>query len=244
VDLERQPCLVVFDTATERMALAVGTPDRVFTRNVEGGAAASATLLPTLRALLAEAGLGWPDVSAIGFGQGPGAFTGLRTSAAVAQGLAFGRGIPVLPIDSLLIVAEDARVALGGGAGFEVGVAMDARMNEVYAGRYRFDGTRWLALDVPALYAPDPLAQAWAGAAPACVAGSALAAFEGRIAWPATARQVPAETDRAAALWRLAQAAWAAGEAVDAALAMPVYLRDKVAFTTAERDAARAAKAA
>jgi len=240
---ERQPCLLVFDTATERMALAAGIPGRVVTRGAEGGAAASATLLPTLRALLAEAGHTWADVTAIGFGQGPGAFTGVRTSAAVAQGLAFGLGVPVLPIDSLLIVAEDARVALDGGAGFDVGVAMDARMGEVYAGRYRFDGIRWLTAEVQALCAPEGLAAAWAAdPSPHCVAGTALTAFQGRIAWPAAARQIPAEADRAAALWRLAQTAWQAGEAVDPALALPVYLRDKVAFTTAERDAARAAK--
>ena len=114
---------------------------------------------------------------------------------------------------------------------------------EVYAGRYRFDGTRWLTTVVHALWAPEAVAAAWAdSAAPHCVAGTALTAFEGRVAWPATARQVPAEADRAAALWRLVQAAWQAGEAVDAALALPVYLRDKVAFTTAEREAARAAK--
>ena len=243
VALERRPCLLVFDTATERMALAVGAPGRVFTRVAEGGAAASATLLPTLRALLAEAGLSWADVTAIGFGQGPGAFTGVRTSAAVAQGLAFGLGIPVLSIDSLLIVAEDARAALGGGAGFDVGVVMDARMGEVYAGRYRFDGQHWLTTEMQALRAPEAVAAAWAGdAAPQGVAGSALTAFEGRIAWPTAARRVPVEADRAAALWRLALAAWWAGAAVDAALALPVYLRDKVAFTTAEREAARAAK--
>jgi len=236
------PRLLAFDTSTERMAVALQCAAGATLLNEPGGAAASATLLPQVAWLLAGAGLAYTDLDFIAFGRGPGAFTGLRTACAVAQGLAFGIGRPVLPIDSLLIVAEDAREQAAVAGAFDVGVAMDARMGEVYAAAYRFNGTAWSVLRPPALLGLPALAEAWQGLALDTVAGSAWAAFGDRLAAP-TARVVAQEQDRAAALLRLAQRAAAAGEGVDAALALPLYLRDKVAQTTREREAVRAAAA-
>lgn len=246
--------LLAFDTATELLALAVHAAGRGHGRNVPGGAAASAALLPLAHAVLAEAGIGLQQLQAVAFGRGPGAFTGLRTSCAVAQGLALGLGCPVLAIDSLLIVAEDARVQLGGPAGeaglaagtaLDVGVAMDARMGEVYAARWAWQPARacWQPLEPARVCTPEALAAAWAAVPPAVVAGSALNAFGARLAWPSSVRRVPAEHDRAGALLRLALSAAAAGQGQDAALALPLYVRDKVAQTTAERAALAAARA-
>jgi len=236
-------CLLAFDTSTEWVALALRARGSDRTRLVPGGAQASATLLPAVRALLDDAGIGFAALDAIAFGRGPGAFTGLRTSCAVAQGLGFGLGRPLLPLDSLLVVAEDARRQVAAGVGtFEVGVAMDARMSEVYAGRYRWRDGRWQVLQAPALYTLPAIAAAWAEAPP-WVAGSALAAFGDRLALPAGLRHVEAEHDRASALLALAKRAWEAGDPIDAAAALPLYLRDKVALTTSEREAVREAKA-
>jgi tRNA threonylcarbamoyladenosine biosynthesis protein TsaB len=143
----------------------------------------------------------------------------------------------LLALDSLLVVAEDARVQLGAGE-VEIGVVMDARMDEAYAGRYRHDGAGWHTLQAPALFTLPALAAAWARA-PDAVAGSGLVPFGNRLGLAQTSRRVAEERSRAAALLRLAGAAFAAGEAVDAAAALPLYLRDKVALTTAEREAAR-----
>ncbi|MDP1092203.1 tRNA (adenosine(37)-N6)-threonylcarbamoyltransferase complex dimerization subunit type 1 TsaB, partial [Klebsiella pneumoniae] len=88
-------------SSTETMALALVTPGQTVVFEAAGGAQASARMLPEIRALLAAAGLALADLDAIAFGQGPGAFTGLRTACAVAQGLAFGLDNPVLAIDSL-----------------------------------------------------------------------------------------------------------------------------------------------
>src|SRR3954451_18934820 len=126
--------LIAFDTSTERMSVALQSGDRVLARDGSGGAQASTTLLPAIVGLLEEAGLALADLDAIAFGRGPGAFTGLRTACSVAQGLALGAGKPVLPIDTLLAVAEDGRQA--DEQPQRVWVAMDARMNEVYAAQY------------------------------------------------------------------------------------------------------------
>ena len=231
--------LLAFDTATEHLSLALAARGEVLTFEAAGGAQASATLIPAILALLARSGTTLRQLDAIAFGRGPGAFTGLRTACSVAQGLAFGAGRPVLPIDTLLAVAEDARA--GQADDLQVWVAMDARMNEVYAAHYRFAAGRWSVCDAPMLTTPAALNQRWQVQPPQVVAGSALAAFGAQLATGA-ARCVPAALPRAVAMLPLAQALWAQGGAVDAALALPLYLRNKVAQTTLERDAARAAK--
>lgn len=234
--------LLALDTATETMAVGVAHGELSLATNTEGGALASERLIPMALELLAQSGLAPSSLDAIAFGQGPGAFTGLRTAVSVAQGLAFGIGCPVLPIDSLLIVAEDARQqAQAGAAPFELWVAMDARMDEAYAAAYRHDGQVWQVLQAPSLYDLPSLAARWqANGGPGTLAGSAIEAFAGRLPW-GDARLWPHAADRAAALLRLARAAWVAGAAVPAQAALPVYLRDKVALTTAEREAARQA---
>jgi tRNA threonylcarbamoyladenosine biosynthesis protein TsaB len=211
----------------------------------EGGAAASTTLLPQALRLLTGAGLAASDLRFIAYGRGPGAFTGLRTACAVAQGLGFGLGVPLLAIDSLLIVAEDARAQAAVESGsFDIGVAMDARMGEAYAAAYRWQSGAWHVLQAPALITLPALALAWQGLTLQAVAGSAWAAFEDRLAVPAGAAVFATEHDRAAALLRLAERAAAAGEGIEAADALPLYLRDKVALTTSEREAVRAAASA
>src|SRR5436309_5629863 len=137
------PVLLAFDTSTEVMSLALLRAGSLSVREGEGGAQASMRLIPEALRLLSDAGCALRDVDAIAFGRGPGAFTGLRTACSVAQGLAFGAHKPVLPLDSLLLVAEDARA----GAGPQrVWAAIDARMDEVYAAHYAFDGQRWRTL--------------------------------------------------------------------------------------------------
>ncbi len=234
--------LLSFDTSTEAASLALSTPAGEWTHDMPGGAQASATLIPELLALLGRAGITLADLDAIGFGCGPGAFTGLRTACSVAQGLAFGAGKPVLPLDSLLLVAEDARRQLNPPGPFDLWVAMDARMGEVYAAPYRWQAGQWTRGLAPALYTPDALNDRWL-TPPPLVAGSALDALGERLQ-PGAATRITQTRSRAEALAEVARQAWHAGAAVDPALALPVYLRDKVAQTTVEREAVRAAKEA
>jgi tRNA threonylcarbamoyladenosine biosynthesis protein TsaB len=237
--------LLAFDTSTERLAVALQARGGPWHLVADGGAAASATLLPQALRLLAGAGLAATDLQFIAYGRGPGAFTGLRTACAVAQGLGFGLDVPLLAIDSLLIVAEDARLQATVESGsFDIGVAMDARMGEAYAAVYRWHSGAWQVLQAPALTTLPALAQAWQGLTLQAVAGTGWAAFEGRLAVPVGAAVFSLEHDRAAALLRLAVRAAAAGDGIDAADALPLYLRDKVALTTHEREAVRAAATA
>ncbi len=142
-----------------------------------------------------------------------------------------------------MAVAEDARQSdsAAWSEGDTLWVAQDARMGELYVAAYRWQGTHWHAESEPSLWALGVARDRWADA-PGLqrVAGNALlahpAAFDGltQAAWPQAA-------PRGAALAALALQAWARGEVLDAALALPLYVRDKVAQTTAERLAAKRA---
>jgi len=223
------PVLLALDSSTDTMALALVTPGQTAVFEATSGPQASARMLPEVRSLLARCGVSLQDLDAIAFGQGPGAFTGLRTACAVAQGLAFGLDKPVVAVDSLMLVAEDARAQ---GAGDDVWVAMDARIGEIYAARYRWADGAWAVAEAPALYAPEALAAHWGE--PAAAAGTGLAEYAQALG--ALPRAWPQARSRAAALGTLALAGWQRGETRDAAEALPVYVRDKVALTTAERE--------
>ena len=232
--------LLAFDTSTDTLSIAVQHGDGVWQHQGPGGAQASAALIPAVRALMAQAGLTFDALDAVVFGRGPGSFTGLRTACAVAQGLAFGakggQGVPVLPVDTLLAVAEEARQQHGC---TQVVAVLDARMDEVYHARCEWlpGEARWQADEDFGLGAPESVQPptGWT------VAGNARAPYGDRLA-PNASHVTALPT--ATALLRLAPALIAAGQAVVAGDALPRYIRDKVAQTTAERAALRAAQAA
>jgi tRNA threonylcarbamoyladenosine biosynthesis protein TsaB len=258
---------LALETSTDTLSLAVARGAQTWTHTSAGGALTSTHMIPQTLALLKEAGLALTDLQAVVFGRGPGAFTGLRTACSVAQGLAFGADLPVLPIDTLLAVAEEARAvnALKGATPVtRVLAVMDARMEQVYVAAYEFtpniaDTVReanqmhgtWRCVQEPELHSPESLhwPADWTNDAAQTAshvfiaAGNAWPVYAGR--WPAalTAPQVMA-LPTAAALLRLAPAAWAAGEAVPPEEALPLYIRDKVAQTTDERMLIKAQQAA
>ena len=228
---------LAFDTSTEALSLGVGWHDALGAwqqclHEGEGGRASSAALVPGVMALLREAGLELCQLQAIAFGRGPGSFTGLRTACAVAQGLAWGADLPVLPLDTLLAVAEDAREREGACC---VVAVLDARMGEVYAGAWTHDGQQWRE------HSPAVLCQPQQVVVPTgfMLAGNAFAPHGERLP-PAAARIEARPT--AAALLRLAPGLFAAGAAVAPSQALPLYIRDKVAQTTLERAAVLAAR--
>ena len=224
--------ILAFDTSTDQLSVAVRHGDSVSEHQGPGGAQASTTLIPLVLRLLAEAGLVLGELDAIVFGRGPGSFTGLRTACAVAQGLGFGAGVPLLPVDTLLAVAEEAHHRFGA---TRIVAVLDARMEQVYTARHSFE--EGAAADIAQLLAPEEVVvpPGWV------LAGNAFAAYGERLP-PAAARHEVWPT--AAALLRLAPALLASGHAVAPAQALPLYVRDKVAQTTEERAAIKAAAAA
>jgi len=232
--------LLALDTATDRLHIGLAVDGQAWLHEGEGGTRASSSLIPEVRRLMSIADIGLDDLDAIAFGRGPGAFTGLRTACAVAQGLAFGANKPALPIDTLMAVAEDARDRVGT---TDVWVVMDARMGEVYAGHYARGEGVWQTVVAPALYSLDDLHSRWQGQPPQSVAGTALSVFGSRLEI-GSARISTDARPCASALLTCARAAWDRGLATDAAAALPLYLRDRVAFTIGERAAGKAERRA
>ncbi len=231
--------LLAFDTSTDVMSIAVTDGVRTWEHTGPGGAKASIALIPAILALVAEAGLRMDQLDVIAFGRGPGSFTGLRTACAVAQGLAFGArhgaGIPVLPVDTLAALAEEARFqnSRNAGAGLlHITALLDARMDEMYVQAFEFAGEACKPLDECRLARPENFAPT-AGAA--LLAGNVFGVYADRLPASIAALTKLEALPTATAILRLAPALVAAGHLVDAALALPLYVRDKVALTTEER---------
>jgi tRNA threonylcarbamoyladenosine biosynthesis protein TsaB len=247
--------LLAIETSTDALSVALGTGEPgapLWQRNGPGGAQASGTLLPMVRSVLAEAGWSLDTLAAVVFGRGPGSFTGLRTACSVAQGLAYGvqglgraGGLPVLPVDTLLALAEEARQARVDAGEPLPGVIvalLDARMGEIYVAPYACGsaGPEGLTpLAPPRLCKPADLHGYLRDLAPGerLLAGNV---FEmGALTDLVGLRHTALPT--AATLLRLAPGLLAAGHAVAAQDALPLYVRDKVAQTTAERETIRLA---
>jgi tRNA threonylcarbamoyladenosine biosynthesis protein TsaB len=233
--------LLAFDTSTELISVAVmravAGVAQIWQHTGAGGAQASSALIPVIEQLMAEAGLRFDELDAVAFGQGPGSFTGLRTACAVAQGLGFGAGRPVLPVDTLLAVAEEARHQFASEASeCHVLALLDARMDEMYAAHFAFERGLWTQRDDYRLLRPEALLLSDS----TVLAGNVFTEYGERL-------PVPPELPRwqalptATAMLRLAPALLAGGHAVDAAHALPRYIRDKVAKTTLERAVEKAA---
>jgi len=244
--------LLALETSSSRCGVALlraaaGRVD-VSVREHEGSQEHAERLLPMAQELLEEAGLAPDALGAVAFGQGPGGFTGLRVACGVAQGMALALDIPVVPVVSHLAVAAQAAP----GPGQAVVVALDARMNEVYLAAYRRAAAGehaggWVELQAPMLIAAAEVAPwtahhlpRWSEAAgrPLDVlrAGDAWDAYAADMAVPAGwARAGAALRPDAASVARLALESWRRGETVPPEAAAPLYVRDKVAFTTAER---------
>jgi tRNA threonylcarbamoyladenosine biosynthesis protein TsaB len=249
-----QIVLLALDTSTEFCSVALlsanaaavtagepGAELRCWVRHEQTGAVSSTRLLPAIRELFDEAGLALADCDAIAFGSGPGSFTGLRTATGVAQGLAFGLNLPVVPVSTLLACAESAR--LRDPSAMRVLAALDARMDEIYWADYAWDAAQdeWRAVQSASLDAPERLVLP---DVPFTLAGNAAAAFGARLPAVAAARTVDGEAlPHALPLAHAALRAFRAGRTVRADQAAPEYVRDKVAQTTAERVAEKAAKA-
>jgi tRNA threonylcarbamoyladenosine biosynthesis protein TsaB len=228
------PIILAIETSSELASCALLRGESVITRVSEGVRTHSQSVLPMVQELLAEAGIGLKDCDAVAFGSGPGSFTGVRTACGIAQGLAFGGGLPVVPVVTLDAMALACHQQHGAA---EVLAVLDARMGEVYWAQYRFDGgARPVEVLAPALSAPGEVRPQ--GEPVAC--GNGLSAYAEAFPAGGHATVMP----HAAQIAQLAAIDFAAGRTVTAADAQPLYLRNKIAYTQAERRDMAAAKAA
>jgi len=207
-------------------------------------------VLALIDAVLGDAGVARTAIDAIGFGSGPGSFTGLRIACGVAQGLGLGWARPLVPVDAMRTLglqASDARAPIL--------VALDLRMGEACHAAFAadaFDGTGWPEpLFGPVLGSPAVALEAFSvfSDAPVRLAGDGFDAHPVLAEWASAsgvARERPpgAVQPDAAAVARLAAAGLREGRGIDAALAAPLYLRDKVALDVGEQAALRAVRAA
>jgi tRNA threonylcarbamoyladenosine biosynthesis protein TsaB len=217
--------LLAIETSTHHLSVALFKGDACLTRSEYLANGGSEKLLPWVQDLLAESGLALKQLDGIAFGAGPGAFTGLRLACGVTQGLAFGADLPVVGICTLEAMAFNADSD-------RVFACLDARMNEVYVAAYvREDKGTFRCELMPAVMPPE-MVQAPAGDWTAVGDGFAAYAATLEAKFPQSNATV---MPTAEAVGRLAMPRFARGEGQPAIAAAPLYVRDKVALTTAER---------
>lgn len=227
----RRMKLLALDSSTDWLSVAAGDGHAWSSRDEPSSNAHSERVMPLIREVLADAGWRLRDLDAIAFGAGPGAFTGVRIACGIAQGLALGSGLPVVPVGTLEALAEETWRVHGSE---RVLAVLDARMREVYVAAYRRDADGWRCEQAPAVLKPDAVVApdgAWDAAGDGFAQYPALAARLGLVRMHAGVRP----TARAVATLALPRVA--AGTAVAARDALPVYVRHRVALTSAERDA-------
>lgn len=221
--------LLALDTSTENCSLALWLDGDVISRQELAGQRHSDLILPMLEALLGDAGLALGALDGIAFGAGPGSFTGLRIGCGVAQGLALGADLPVLGISTLLALAAAA-------PGERVIACLDARIGEIYHAAYERRDGLWATVCEPSLGfaqdAPAVSGSGWVGAGSGFLAyGEALQArYAGQLV-SSNVNVYPQAHEMA----RLAAPLFRQGLGQDAALAAPLYIRNKVALKTSER---------
>lgn len=222
--------LLAFEAATSRLSVALYRDGAIAEKSAEVPNGGSERLLPWASELLAEACLTLKQLDGIAFGAGPGGFTGLRLACGVTQGLACGLDLPVVPVGTL------AALALHAGSG-KVLACLDARMHEVYLAAYAVCGDAVEEILAPKVGAGEtallPEGGGWrgAGAGFATIHGAAIRQRMGERLGDIAADIFPT----AGAVARLAAPVLARGGGLPAAQALPFYVREKVALTTAER---------
>ncbi|MEY3953586.1 MAG: hypothetical protein RLZZ397_466 [Pseudomonadota bacterium] len=258
--LEKSPCappllrLLVIESGGQRVNVCLAhrpSMDAAWQwheRSEVGGAASSAHLIPAVMGLLSEVGISLQDLDAIAFGQGPGSFTGLRSACAVAQGLAMTarpQGLPLIPVPSLWALAQTGCRLAQPTEGAVIWSCLDARMGEVYAASYEMRDVLGVSPSKPrsaeALYSPEALAQAVAESVVTASGGVYLVGNALPLLQPVlpTATLVHCCSSEVLACDMVDVAAYlnSQGRCVRPEEAMPLYVRNKVALTTAERAA-------
>jgi len=228
--------ILAIDTATEACSAAVLTETALVGVSREVGRGHAEHILEMVDTVLRQAGMTLAMLDGIAASVGPGSFTGVRIGVSVAQGLAFGAGLPAVGVNTLEALAWPA---IRDGA-TQVLACLDARMGELYWGCFvAHPQRRLMALGKPAVGPAEGVVVAFNGAFQGVGRGFAayplLQSLPGVVLAPGASEALPDARDIA----HLAAVRLEAGEGADPALLTPLYVRDKVALTEAERSAAR-----
>ena len=221
--------ILALETSTELCSAALWLDGGIDMREAAAGQRNSEVLLPMVDALLAARGLKAADLDGVAFGAGPGSFTGVRIACGVAQGIAFGAGVPVVGIVTLLALAEASQSQ-------RAVCCLDARLGEIYHAAYERRAGRWHAVHEPSLCKPDAAPELPAGEWTGCGSGFGVfrqtleKRYAGRLV-----RIVDGLAPHAREVASLAAAEFKLGNAVAAEHAAPLYVRDKVALRVDER---------
>ena len=221
--------IAAIETSTEYCSVALWRDGKVIDRCELAGQSHSQILIPMLDELLRGANCPLHSLDGIAFGSGPGSFTGVRIACSVAQGLALGADLPLIGVCTLQALAQAS-------GRDKVIAALDARMAEVYYAAYEKRDGVWRTVCEPGLYLPRDVppveGDGWFGAGSGFIAhGDELRARYAANLAAVDEQAVP----QARAMAELAAPLFAAGLGQDAAQAMPLYVRDKVALKTSER---------
>jgi tRNA threonylcarbamoyladenosine biosynthesis protein TsaB len=223
--------ILAIDCSTEALSVAVGDGVDTTQRHGHAGQSHSQLALAWVDEVLAERGLRVGDLDGIAFGAGPGTFTGIRIACGIVQGLALGAGVPVIAVPTLEAVAQQAwRVH----ATRRVLACLDARMREVYVAAYERAGEGWIARMAPAVCTPDEIdwpEGEWFGA------GAGFAAYPGLAVSDRLSGVDVSLAPAASSIVALAERRLRSGEGATTGDALPLYVRHRVALTTAERAA-------
>jgi tRNA threonylcarbamoyladenosine biosynthesis protein TsaB len=222
--------ILALDTSTAWLSVAVFDGHAIAAIREHAGNASSERILPLVSRVLSEAGIRLTELAGIAYGAGPGSFTGIRIACGVVQGLALGADLPVFGVPTLAAIAHSAWRLHGAQ---RVVACLDARMQEVYVASYARNGNGWARIGDLQVRKPDDVALTdagpWHGGGDGFAAYPALAARLGLV--DVDASLFP----DAEAIAELAWPHLAAGEGLPAADAQPLYVRHRVALTTAER---------
>lgn len=223
------PPLLALETSTEVCSAALHVNGEIRQCLELAGQSHSQRLIPMVDALLAEAGLTVSSLGGIAVAVGPGSFTGLRIATAVGQGMALGAGLPVAAVGTLdaMAWADGAEAVL---------VCVDARMGEFYLGAYHRSGQDIGAVLGPMVVGPDALPDLPDGRWSGVGNGFALQADLLERRWPdRLTRRNPQARPEARDVLSLAMVCHPDGFTDPPESLVPLYVRDKVALTMAER---------
>lgn len=221
------PVILALDTSEARCSVALRSAGQDYSRSVHAPQQQTQNLLPLIDQVLEEAGIRLQAVDAIAFARGPGSFTGVRIAAAAAQALALGLSRPVIPVSTLLALAQT--MVSAGSDSQRVAVALDARMDQIYWGCFAHREGTWVSEGAECVVSPDvaplPEGEGWIGG------GSGWDRHGPRLAerfGTKLTRWLPGQAPEASAVLKLALEAYARGGLCRAGAALPVYLRDRV----------------